>query len=92
MARDQNRHGFPMPRTAFVLLLVTTVLSVLPHLDRVPGWMAVGFLGVLVWRIQVFRERWPFPSRSVRLLLVMIGFGGVILHHGTVFGPDAGVA
>ena len=91
MARDQNRHGFPMPRTAFVLLLVTTVLSVLPHLDRVPGWMAVGFLGVLVWRIQVFRERWPFPSRSVRLLLVMIGFGGVILHHGTVFGPDAGV-
>lgn len=91
MARDQKRHGFPMPRTAFVLLLATNVLAVLPHLSRLPLWILPAFVAVLVWRIQVFRQRWPFPGRAVRLLLVMLGFAGVILHHGTVLGPDAGV-
>ncbi len=91
MARDITKHGFPMPRTAFVLLLITNLLAVLPHYERVPGWMLIAFVGVLVWRIQVFRQRWPFPGRSIRLLLVVLGFAGVILHHGTVFGPDAGV-
>lgn len=92
MTRDVKRHGFPMPRSAFVLLLITNVLAVIPHLERVPGWMLPAFAAVLVWRIQVFRQRWPFPGRSVRLLLVVCGFAGVILHHGTVLGPDAGVA
>ncbi|MEZ5510870.1 MAG: DUF3488 domain-containing protein [Gammaproteobacteria bacterium] len=92
MARDHKRHGFPMPRTAFVLLLATSVLAVLPHLSRLPLWMLPAFVAVLVWRVQVFRQRWPFPGRAVRLLLVVSGFAGVILHHGTVLGPDAGVA
>src|SRR5690606_24458537 len=90
--RDLKRHGFPMPRSAFVLLLITNVLAVIPHLERVPAWMWLAFLSVLVWRIQVFRQRWHFPGRAVRLLLVLGGFAGVILHHGTVLGPDAGVA
>lgn len=90
--RDQKRHGFPMPRSAFVLLLITNVLAVIPHMGRMPAWMWLALLGVLVWRIQVFRQRWTFPGRIVRLLLVLAGFAGVILHHGTVLGPDAGVA
>lgn len=89
--RDVHRHGFPMPRTAFVLLLLTNVLAVLPHVERVPGGMWLGFAGLLLWRIQVFRQRWPFPSRLLRLLLVAAGFAGVIAHHRTLFGPDAGV-
>lgn len=89
--RDIRRHGFPMPRTAFVLLLAINVLAVLPHTERVPGWMLLAFGVVLLWRIQVFRERWPFPSKWLRLLLVTGGFAGVIFYHGTVFGPDAGV-
>lgn len=89
--RDLRRHGFPMPRTAFVLLLAINVLAVLPHTERVPTWMLLAFGGVLLWRIQVFRERWPFPSKWLRLVLVLGGFAGVIFYHGTVFGPDAGV-
>ncbi len=89
--RDSKRHGFPMPRTAFVLLLAINILAVLPHTERVPTWMLPAFFGVLVWRIQVFRQRWPFPSKWVRLLLVLFGFAGVIAYHRTVFGPDAGV-
>lgn len=82
---------FPMPRTAFVLLLVSVLLSVLPHVERVPSWLQLVFIVVMGWRIQVFRQRLQFPPRWLRLLLVCAGFLGVIYHHGTVFGPDAGV-
>lgn len=92
MARDLKRHGFPMPRSAFVLLLTTVVLAVIPHIERMPVWMWLAFPAVLVWRIQVFRQRVTFPGRIVRLLLVLAGCASVILHHGTVLGPDAGVA
>lgn len=88
---EKKRHIFPMPRTAFVLLMACVVLSVLPHLDRVPVWLQGIFIIVLGWRIQVFRQRLKFPPRWIRLLLVSGGFLGVVYHHGTVFGPDAGV-
>jgi len=91
MADKKIRHTFPMPRTAFVLLLACVVFSVLPHIGRVPTWMLGVFIIVLGWRIQVFRERLRFPPRWIRLLLVSTGFLGVIYHHGTIFGPDAGV-
>lgn len=92
MKRDLRQHGFPMSRSAFVLLLATLVLAVIPHLERLPGWMPLALVAVLVWRIQVFRQRWPFPGKLVRLLLVLAGFAGVILQFRTVLGPDAGVA
>ena len=82
---------FPMPRTAFVLLLLSVIFSVLPHWQRVPSWLLAVFVLVLGWRILVFRQRLQFPARWLRLLLVSAGFVGVIYHHGTIFGPEAGV-
>lgn len=82
---------FPMPRSAFVLLMVSVALSVLPHLPRLPVWMLPVMLVIIVWRIQIFRQRVKFPGRVLRLLLVSIAFCSMVYHHGTLFGPDAGV-
>lgn len=82
---------FPMPRSAFVLLMLSVVLSVLPHLQRVPQWMLLVFGAILLWRVQVFRQRTSFPKRWLRFSLVSFAFVGVVFHHGTIFGPDAGV-
>ena len=81
-----------MPRTAFVLLIVSVTLSVVPHMQRVPPWLLAVFGVVLVWRIQVFRQRLRFPPKWMRLFMVCGGILGVLVYHGTVFGPDAGVA
>lgn len=89
---DSKPHVFPMPRTAFVFLITSVVLSVLPHMQRVPVWLQLVFGVVMVWRIQVFRQRLTFPPRWVRLLLVCCGVLAIVYHHGTIFGPDAGVA
>jgi len=81
-----------MPRTAFVLLICSVVLSVLPHMQRVPSWLMGILVFVIVWRIQVFRQRLTFPPRWMRLFLVCGGVLAVAYQHGTIFGPDAGVA
>lgn len=92
MAESRIPPIFPMPRTAFVLVLVSVTLAVLPHAQRVPPWLLGVFMVVLVWRIQVFRQRLRFPPKWMRLLMVCGGVLGVVYYHGTVFGPDAGVA
>ncbi|RLP55736.1 MAG: DUF3488 domain-containing protein [Ketobacter sp.] len=83
---------FPMPRTAFVLLVLCVALAIMPHVSRLPIGLLPVFLGVLIWRIQIFRQRLRFPHRLLRLGLVMLAFFGVVFHHGTIFGPDAGVS
>lgn len=89
---DKKTSIFPMPRTAFVLLICCVVLSVLPHMQRVPSWLLAVLVVVIVWRIQVFRQRLSFPPKWIRLLLVCGGVLAIVYHHGTIFGPDAGVA
>lgn len=88
---NKSKTVFPMPRSAFVLLLLSVVLSVFPHLERVPSWMWLVFVAILLWRIQVFRQRANFPQRLLRFSLVSFAFVGVVFHHGTIFGPEAGV-
>ncbi|RLT98640.1 transglutaminaseTgpA domain-containing protein [Ketobacter sp.] len=92
MADSRHPPVFPMPRTAFVLLMVSVTLAVLPHVQRVPPWLLAVFGIVLVWRIQVFRQRLRFPPKWARLFMVCGGVLGVVYYHGTIFGPDAGVA
>lgn len=81
-----------MPRSAFTLLMVCVVMSILPHYERLPSWMYLLLPIIIGWRILVFRERIRFPPRWARLIMVGVGFVGVAWHHGTIFGPDAGVA
>ncbi|MBA54732.1 MAG: transglutaminase [Pseudomonadales bacterium] len=92
MAESRHPPIFPMPRTAFVLLIVSVTLTVVPHIQRLPPWLLAVFGVVLVWRIQVFRQRLRFPPKWARLFMVCGGILGVLVYHGTVFGPDAGVA
>jgi len=92
MTEASKRPVFPMPRAAFLLLMICVVMSVLPHIERLPRWMLLLLPVVMLWRFLVFRERIRFPSRWLRLLMVATGCVGVGWHYGTIFGPDAGVA
>ncbi|OUS32366.1 hypothetical protein A9Q99_00830 [Gammaproteobacteria bacterium 45_16_T64] len=83
---------YPIPRNSLVLLLVTVLLALLPHVGRLPVWLPIVICLVVGWRVQVFRERVSFPGKVVRLVAVLISFGGVFAYYGTVLGAEAGVA
>lgn len=87
----KNRAVFPIPRNSLVWLLVGVLMTMLPHFQRLPYWMWVITVVCILWRVQVFRQRWPFPNKVVRILFIIGGSVGVVLHHKTIFGPDAGV-
>ena len=83
---------YPIPRASLLLLLATVGLAIAPHALRLPLWLPVVAVVCVGWRIQVYRERWLFPSRIVRFSMVVTSMVAIFLFYGTVLGPDAGVA
>ena len=81
-----------IPRISLMWLLIAQALVIIPHLLHVPLWLIGVWLGCAVWRVQVFRMRWPFPNAWVKAAL-MIGSGfAVYLSRGGLVGLDAAVA
>src|SRR5690554_252828 len=81
-----------IPRISLMWLLIAQALVIIPHLLHVPLWLIGVWLGCAVWRVQVFRMRWPFPNAWVKAAL-MIGSGfAVYLSRGGLCRLDAAVA
>lgn len=87
-----NQAIYPIPRNSLIWLLVAVLMALLPHFERLPSWMWGVVLGALLWRVQVFRQRWQFPNKWLRVGIVFAGAAGIFFSYGTLFGPEAGVA
>src|SRR5690606_3652071 len=55
-----------IPRNALVWLLTAQVVALMPHLPRLPLWVAAVWLVCAGWRIQIQRMRWG-DRKSTRL-------------------------
>lgn len=81
--------------SALLWLSATTTLAALPHLLRVPIWIALFFVLLLFWRLSH-----PVRESNTHILVSLIGksalaiiiLGGVFASYGTLMGRDAGVA
>lgn len=81
--------------SALLWLSATTALAALPHLLRVPIWIALFFVLLLFWRLSH-----PIRESNTHILVSLIGksalaiiiLGGVFASYGTLMGRDAGVA
>ena len=65
-------------RQGLLSLLVAQVAVVALHWQRLPLWTLLLTLLVLVWRIQVYRNIWSFPNKSLRLLLLVASVGAIV--------------
>lgn len=81
----------PIPRIALTWLLVAQVLVILPHLLHLPIWIAALWMLCAGWRVQVFRMRARYPSRLVRIGLLLATAGAVFFSRGTLIGVEGGV-
>lgn len=64
----------------------------LPHLFRLPGWLAVLLPGLWIWRVLALARRLPLPTRPLLAVLTGTGTAAVLLNFGVLWGRDAGVA
>jgi transglutaminase-like putative cysteine protease len=73
-------------------LLAAVVLVVLPHLPRLPWWLAMFTAAVALLALLMLRHPARQLPRSLLLLVTLAGGGGVLLHYDTLLGKNAGVA
>lgn len=80
-----------IPRNSLAWLLTAQVVVLLPHLPRLPWWVALLWVGCALWRVQIQRMRWHSPGillKSAALVAILLG---VFLTQGTLLGLDATV-
>ena len=81
-----------VPRNALVWLVICLFAVVAPHAARLPLWVLVVYIVAAVWRIMVYRGRWSFPGRWVKVLMTLSSFIGIFASYGTVIGLEPTVA
>lgn len=84
--------GQQIPRNALVWSVIALFALVAPHLGRIPIWVIGVYLFAALWRSMVYRGRWSFPGRMVKLTLIVTSFISLYLSYGTFLGLEPTVA
>ena len=69
-------------------ILVAQALAILPILFHLPLWLGVVWLLALVWRVQIYLERLPFPSTFVKAVTAGVIVTALILSSAGKFSID----
>ncbi len=81
--------AYQIPRNTLALLMVAQTAVVLPYLLQLSPWIVAVGLFCGLWRTNVYRGRWDYPSRWVKALLVIACIGGVALSGVGAFSLEA---
>lgn len=81
-----------VPRNALVWMIICLFTLVAPHAARIPLWVLAVYVLAAVWRILVYRGRWSFPGRWVKVIMTLCGFVGIYASFGTLIGLEPTVA
>ncbi len=83
---------FKPDRQALYSLFIAFLLSVSPHLGRLPGWFAVLAIFVFGWRYKIITANARPPGSIVRIIIIFTVLFFLFQHFHTLLGRDAGVA
>ncbi|MDG2273718.1 MAG: DUF3488 and transglutaminase-like domain-containing protein [Halioglobus sp.] len=79
-------------RNGLVWIIITLFALVVPHAARLPAWILALYAVAVIWRLQVHRGRWSFPSRWVKVVMILSGFIGIYVSYGSFIGLEPTVA
>ena len=66
---------FPLSRTLLCVLLIVYILVISLQLQQLPLWFFAFCVVVILWRINILREKWRQPNLWQKILMML---GGVI--------------
>lgn len=69
--------------------LVTLGLTILPHLTKMPLWLALGLLCIVAWRWYESRHTYQPPAMLIRVIATVLGVASVVAAHGMLLGRRA---
>ena len=81
-----------IPRNALAWIILSIFTLVAPHAGRLPLWVLVVYVVAAIWRIQVYRGRWSFPGRWIKVALTVSACLGIFASYGSLIGLEPTVA
>ncbi len=84
--------SWQIPRNCLAWILVSQLVLIIPHAERLPWWVLGAYVLCSLWRIMVYQGRWSFPPKSVKVLLSLLCFIGIYRSYGTMIGLEPTVA
>ena len=81
-----------IPRNALVWIIICLFAVVAPHASRLPVWVLAVYVIAVIWRVMVYRGRWSFPGRLVKVAMTLSCFAGIALSYQTLMTLEATVA
>ncbi|SDU00715.1 transglutaminase TgpA family protein [Halopseudomonas salegens] len=80
-----------IPRNSLAWLLTAQIVVLVPHLPRLPFWVAIVWLGCALWRVQIQRMRWRYPGTVFKVFALVGISAGTFQAQSTLIGLDAAV-
>ena len=77
---------------SITLILLSVIAVILPLLSRLPLWLTVMCVCLIVWRLLHDLARVPLPGRFLRFVLILFALAGLLFSYYTLFGRTAGSA
>ena len=63
--------SYQIPRSAMIWILLAVAVVLLPQSVRMPAWISIVAAVCIVWRILIFTGKLNYPSRWMRVLVVL---------------------
>ncbi|MEA1890616.1 MAG: DUF3488 and transglutaminase-like domain-containing protein [Pseudomonadota bacterium] len=79
-------------RQALYSLFIALLLSISPHLGRLPAGFAILAIVVFGWRYKIISANWRPPGSILRIIIIFSVLSLLFQHYHTLLGRDAGVA
>jgi len=79
-------------RQALYSLFIALLLSMSPHLGRLPAGFAVLAIFAFGWRYKTITANWQTPGSILRIIIIFSVLFFLFQHYHTLLGRDAGVA
>ncbi len=80
-----------LPARHIVWLLLSLVMVMAPHAERVPWWVTVLALTLLAWRLYITLHGLSLPRKWLLFVIAAGALAGVYLSYGRILGRDSGV-
>jgi hypothetical protein len=77
-------------RTLFYWLISAFLLTLLPHVTQLPGWLTGAILVSVIVRCLAEWYRWPLPTTTSTGVVAICLLSAIFLQYHTVMGRDAG--
>ncbi|ODS23725.1 hypothetical protein AB835_07455 [Candidatus Endobugula sertula] len=85
---SMTTYDFPLTRPLLIGLLTVYSSAIALHIPHLPWWVLILYLGVMLWRINILRERWQAPGLVIQIVLVISICLGLLLEYSQWFALD----